>query len=134
MNEESLLTAFDNHNGPGVIASSDGKGEVNAAVFGSVRRLDDQHVAMALGEGRTLDNLKFNGRAVYLFYREGKTVLEWQGARLYLDVVRFEDEGGLFASLVAEAEQQAGKMAARMLRCAVVFRIDSVRPLIDFGA
>ncbi|PLX76812.1 MAG: hypothetical protein C0615_06265 [Desulfuromonas sp.] len=133
MDQEKQIRAFRQHSGAGILSSSDGAGAVNAAVFGSLRELDEQHVAIALGECRTLHNLKVDGRAVYLFYTPGETLLDWQGGRLYLEAVRFEKDGELFENLVAETEQTAGRMAAGMLRCAIVFRILETRPLIDLS-
>lgn len=133
MNRDKLLAMLADQQIPGVLCSSDGKGQVNAAVFGSVRLLDDQKIVVGLGDNRTLENLQKNPKATYIFYTPGQSVLTWQGARLYLKVIRFDKTGQLFDQVIADAEIAAGKMAASMLTNAVTFEINEVRPLIDLS-
>lgn len=133
MKRSNLLQLLKADPTPGVLCSSDGHGEVNAAVFGSVRLLDEQTLVVGLGDNRTLENLRTSPRATYIFFEPGPNLLAWQGARLYLEVVSFEDSGPLFDETVACASAAAGKSAASMLNSAVVFKINRVRPLVDLN-
>ncbi len=126
-----LLQLLETHSTPGVLCSSDGHGDVNAAIFGSVRLLDEQTLTIGLGDNRTIENLRVNPRAAYIFYEPGPDILSWQGARLYLEAVSFENSGPVFEETVAFTTKAAGKNAAAMLKAAVVFKIISVRPLVD---
>ena len=133
MSREKLLAMLADQQLPGVLCSSDGKGDVNAAVFGSVQLLDEQKIVVGLGDNRTLENLQKNPKATYIFYTPGQSVLTWQGARLYLNATQFDKSGQLFDQVIADAEIAAGKMAASMLTTVVIFEINEVRPLIDLS-
>lgn len=116
----------------GTLSTSDGAGQVNAAIFGSARLLDDgANLALALGDNRTLRNLRRHPAAVFLLARPGATLAEWQGVRLYLQLQRLESDGELFATMQAETERLAGRRAARRQRAVAFFRIETVRPLLD---
>ena len=94
--------------------------------------LDDDHqLAIALGDNRTLRNLRQHPVAVFLLARPGATLLEWQGVRLYLRLEELAEAGELFAAMQAETERQAGRLAARRLRAVARFRIEAARPLLD---
>ena len=114
MTREKIIALLGSNPPPGVLCSSDGAGEVNAAVFGSIHLLDDQHIAVGLGDNRTLDYLRKNPKATYIFYTPGKNPLAWQGARLYLLATAFENSGPLLERIVADTERIAGVMAAGM--------------------
>jgi hypothetical protein len=133
MDRNKLKTMLNDHHIPGILCSSNGEGDVNAAIFGSVRLLDKQSIVVALGDNRTLKNLHENSKATYIFFTPGQTLLAWQGARLYLETVSFEESGSLFDEIVAETRVSAGKRAAQMLKTAVVFKINDVRPLVDLA-
>jgi len=116
----------------GTLCTSDGAGQVNAAVFGSARLFDDgATLALALGDNRTLRNLRRHPAAVFLLARPGTTLTEWQGIRLYLQLQRLESDGELFAAMQAETERLAGRRAARRQRAVALFCVETVRPLLD---
>lgn len=118
----------------GTLSTSDGNGNLNAALFGSVRLLaEGDQLAIALGDNRTLRNLRSHPAAVFLFARPGATLLEWQGVRLYLQLEELAETGELFAAMQAETERQAGRLAARRLRAVALFRIEAARPLLDLN-
>ncbi|HAD05311.1 MAG: hypothetical protein A2091_06415 [Desulfuromonadales bacterium GWD2_61_12] len=116
----------------GSLSTSDAAGEINVAIFGSARLLDDgATLVLALGANRTLRNLRQHPGAVFLVARPAATLSQWQGVRLYLRLQRLESDGELFAALLAETERRAGRRAARRLRALAIFHIDSARPLLD---
>ena len=119
---------------PGVItvlATADRGGVPNAAVFGSLRRLDETTLAIGLGDNRSLANLRQNPQATLLVCLPAQQPLAWQGLRLALVLVQIETSGPLFEQLLTEVTAQAGELAARALGQVATFRIDSWRPLID---
>lgn len=118
----------------GTLSTSDGAGQINAAIFGSARLLDDgATLVLALGDNRTLRNLRQHPAAVFLLARPGATLSAWQGVRLYLQLQRLESDGELFAALQAETERLVGRRAARRQRAVALFRIEAARPLLDLN-
>lgn len=116
----------------GTLSTSNAAGEINAAIFGSARLLNDgSTLALALGDNRTLRNLRQQPAAVFLLARPGATLAQWQGVRLYLRLERLESDGELFTALLAETEHLAGRRAARRLRAAALFHVEAARPLLD---
>jgi hypothetical protein len=108
-------------------------GKVDAAVFGSGRLTDDDTLVIGLGDNRTLTNLKENPTGVFMFFEPGATLSAWKGARLYVELVSIETGGVLFEEIINDVALKAGKMAAAGIRAAVTFKINEVRPVIDFG-
>ncbi len=132
MKQANLNEIFSNHQ-TGVLATANTQGEVDAAVFGSCRLLDDNTVVVGLGNNRTLANLKLNPYATLLFATPGPSVFKWAGARVYLKLTDLLETGSLFEETVAEVEREAGKMAARMITTVATFTITEVRPIVDFS-
>lgn len=113
------------------LSTIDAEGHPNAAVFDSLRMLDDQTVIMACGANRTLANLRKNPKAVCLFTIPGDNPLLYQGGRLYLTVDSIEETGETLKQLREGVRKAAGEMAANSIRAAVTFRVTGFRPLID---
>lgn len=133
MELERLRMLLDSPGRAGVLSTADSQGEVNAAVFGSARLTEEGNLLLALGENRSLRYLRANPRAVFTLCEPGPHPLAWQGARLYLEVIRIDTEGDLLGKLRDEIRRFAGEGAARRIRAAVTFRIVNLRPLVDLG-
>jgi predicted pyridoxine 5'-phosphate oxidase superfamily flavin-nucleotide-binding protein len=118
----------------GTLSTCDDDGQPNAALFGSARLLGDGRLAIALGDNRTLRNLRRHPQAVFLLARPGATLLAWQGVRLYLRLDGLESDGALFTALQEETARVAGRHAARRLQAVALFHIAATRPLLDLGA
>ena len=131
MTIQQLKDFFARNDHSGVLSTADQKGNVNAAIFGSGRLLDERTLVFGLGDNRTFDNLKQNPKAVFLCYEQGATFWDWQGARIYLEAVEIISQGPLFDDIVAETRQRGGRVAARNIRAMVVFTITDIRPLVD---
>ncbi len=131
MTQLNLLEIFAEH-ATGTLSTADSQGKVDAAVFGSCRLIDDNTVAVGLGNNRTLANLKSNPHATLLFATPSPSVFSWQGARIYLELKELVDTGSLFDEMIAEIERKAGKMAARTIKTVSTFSITEVRPIVDF--
>ena len=131
MTRTELMTFVNETAGPGILSTGDGAGEVNAAVFGSVRMVDENTLVIALGENRSLAHLRKNPRAVFLVSRPGASVLSWQGARIYLQVTGIETDGEDMEAMVRDVARTAGRAAGRAIKARVIFQINEVRPLLD---
>jgi len=132
MPQETLNALFDQHT-TGILATSNRQGQSNAAVFGSLRLLDDGRIAVGLGNNHTLANLHENPLASLLFFTPAETVFSCQGGRIYLQAIDFLRQGQMFEEIVKDIEEKAGRMAARMITCVVVFTVTGQRSLIDMG-
>lgn len=125
---------IDIFNAPGRIATLstiDNQGHPNAAIFDSLRMVDERTVVMACGANRTLANLRLNPQAVCLFTIPGENPLLYQGGRLYLEVESIREEGDFLESLREGVRKAAGELAAASIRAAITFRVTGYRPLID---
>ncbi len=131
MTIQQLTDFFAREDHSGVLSTADQKGNVNAAIFGSGRLLDEKTLVFGLGDNRTLGNLKQNPQAVFLCFEQGTTVFDWHGARIYLEAVEIISQGSLFDDIVSAIMQRAGRVAARSIRAVVVFTITGIRPLVD---
>jgi hypothetical protein len=117
----------------GTLSTADKAGRVNAAVFGSLKMIDEMTVVMGLGRNRTLANLRENPNAVYMIMAPGGSVPEWKGVRAYLEMLDCETEGKRLDEIIADIAERAGKAGADMIYAAVTFRVEDVRPIADFG-
>jgi len=112
-----------------VLATADGEGRVNAAVYARPHVMDDGTVAFIMPDRLTHHNLQSNPHAAYLF-REN--VPGYKGKRFHLTKVREEQDTELLHSLRRrvydpELEEQEGH------RHLVFFKVDKVLPLIGAG-
>jgi hypothetical protein len=132
MNRQELISIFNKRPRIGTLSTSNSRGEVNVAVFGSPQMIDENTVVMGIGENRSFSNLKENPKAVFIVVEPGETVMDWKGARVYLEAVAIETGGGFHDQIVENIEKAAGKEAAKMIHAAVRFKITEVRPIVDF--
>jgi hypothetical protein len=124
-----LRDYFEQNKGLGVLATADGEGRVNAAVYARPHVMDDGTVAFIMPERLTHHNLQSNPHAAYLFRENAPG---YKGKRLHLTKVREEQDTELLHSLRRrvydpELEEQEG------LRFLVFFKVDKVLPLIGAG-
>ena len=122
----SLKTYFDNTEGFGVLATADGNGKVDAAVYARPHFMDDGTIAMIMRDRLTHHNLQSNPHATYLF-RENKP--GYKGVRLFLTKIREEKEGELMQSLRRRQYIDA-RDEPKFL---VFFSVDKELPLIGAG-
>jgi len=134
VNRKTLMEMFNKQPRLGTLSTSDGDGNVNAAIFNSLRMVDEDTVVMALGENRSLSYLQKNPKAAFVFFEPAQSPYDWKGARVYLDVEKIEAAGPLFDKLVSAVRSEAGDRAADGILVAVTFKISEVRPLIEMTA
>jgi len=117
----------------GTLSTANKLGDVNAAVFGSPRMIDEDTVVMGIGENRSFRNLQRNPKAVFIVMEPGETVMGWKGARVYLEAIDIETGGEFYDKIKHDIATAAGQQAADMIHAAIRFSITEVRPLVDVG-
>jgi len=117
---------YETKKGTGVLATADGKGKVDAAVFARPHILENGTVAFIMRDRLTHSNLQSNPHAAYLFIEEGSG---YKGKRLFLTKIREEEESELLYSLkrrINSTKEEKNKS----LKFLVIFKIDKELPLI----
>ncbi len=133
MDRKELMDIFNKYPRIGALATSNKEGDVNAAVFGSPRMIDENTVVMGIGENRSFRNLQRNPKAVFIVMEPGETVMDWKGARVYLEAVDLKTEGEFFDQIKQNIAKAAGQQAADMIHAAIRFEIKDIRPIVDMG-
>ena len=133
MDREELIEMFNKRPRIGALATANKEGDVNAAVFGSPRMIDENTVVMGIGENRSFRNLQRNPKAVFIVMEPGETVRDWKGARVYLEAVDMETEGEFVDQIKQNIAKAAGQQAADMIHAAIRFKITDVRTIVDMG-
>ena len=130
MDRRQVMKMFNQKNRIGALATADKSGNVNAAVFGSPRMIDEDTVIMAIGDNRSLQYLQENPKASFIVIEPGAAPMEWKGARLYLEMASFERYGELLDSFRENIRKVAGDKSADAIIAAIRFKIMDVRPLV----
>lgn len=120
---DELKGYFEAKKGLGVMATADGQGKVNAAVYSRPHFMEDGTVAFIMRDRLTHHNLKTNPNAAYLFVEEAPG---YNGKRLYLTKLREEENSPLIDEL-SRREYKGEKPPTRFL---VFFKLEKVLPLI----
>lgn len=130
---KALMEFFNKRPRLGTLSTADKNGKVNSAYFGSPQMIDEKTIVMGSGKNRTLSNLQENPQAVFLVMEPGKTLPEWKGVRLYVRMKECQTSGPRLDAIKAGIAQAAGESAAKIIHAAIVFEIEEIRPLADFG-
>ena len=130
MDRKSVMKMFNKESRIGALATTNKNGDVNTAVFGSPRMIDENTVIMAIGENRSLQYLQENPKASFIVVEPGDTPTEWKGARLYLELESFERYGEMLDSFREKIRKMAGDKSANAIVAALRFKVTDVRPLI----
>ena len=123
-----LQEYFENAKGRGVLATADGEGAVDAAVYGKPHVMDKETVAFIMADRLTHHNLQSNDHAAYLFMEDGPA---FKGTRLFLTKIREEQDSDLLYAIRSKkypSEKEEGKT-----RFLVFFKVEKVLPLIGAG-
>jgi hypothetical protein len=124
--EMTLKEYFASVKGRGILATADGDGKVDAAVYATPHVMDEETVAFIMRDRLTHHNLQSNPHAAYLFMEAGEG---YAGKRLFLTKIREEQDSELLHKL-RRRRYEDEKKEPRFL---VFFRIDKVLPLIGAG-
>ena len=130
MDRKEVMKMFNKETRIGSLATTNQNGDVNAAVFGSPRMIDQETVIMAIGDNRTFRNLQENPKATFLVVEPGDAPASWKGVRLYLTMDSFERYGELLDSFREKIRKVAGDASADAIVAALRFKVTDVRPLI----
>ena len=123
----NLKKYFDENRGVGILATADGEGKVDAAVYARPHVMDDATIAMIMRDRLSHHNLQTNPHAAYLFHEAGSG---YKGKRLLLTKIREEKDSDLLNSLRRRKypdEQDEAKFV-------VFFKVNQELPLIGSGA
>jgi hypothetical protein len=122
---------FENAKGIGVLATADGSGRVNTAIYSRPHftdENDEKTLAFIMADRLNHANIQANPHASYLFVEEGQG---YAGKRLHLTKVREETSTDLVAAICRRCNYNMyGKES---LRYVVFFTVDEVLPLIGPG-
>jgi hypothetical protein len=121
-----LKEYFENTEGTGVLATADGDGKVDAAIYARPHFLADGTIAMIMRDRLTHFNLQSNPHACYLFVEKGRG---YKGKRLFLTKVREEQDSELLESL-RRRQYIDDRDESKFL---VFFKLDKELPLIGAG-
>ncbi len=114
-----LKEYFENKKGLGVLATADGEGKVDLAVYSRPHVMDEHTVAFIMPDRLTHHNLQSNPQAAYLFLEEGAEGRQFKGMRLFLTKIKEEQDLELLQSL--RRRRYGDDETARFL---VFFKID----------
>jgi hypothetical protein len=131
MDRLEVMELFNKKARIGTLSTANRRGEVNVAVFGSPQMIDENTVIMGIGRNRSFRNLQENPQAAFIVVEPGKTMMDWKGARVYLEALDIESGGGFFEEVRAGIAKAAGQAAADIIHAAIRFRITEVRPIVD---
>jgi hypothetical protein len=123
-----LKAYFENTKGRGVLATADGQGKVDVAVYARPHVMEDGSLAFIMADRLTHHHLQSNDHAAYLFMEDGPG---YKGVRLFLSKVREETDSQLIETL--QRRKYASEEGEGKSRFLVTFRVDKVLPLIGAG-
>ena len=121
-----LKEYFESVEGRGVLATADGDGKVDVAIYATPHFIDDETIAFIMRDRLTHNNLQSNPHAAYLFMEAGQ---KFVGKRLFLTKTREEQDSELLHAL-RRKKYSDDKNEAKFL---VFFQIDRVLPLMGSG-
>jgi len=123
-----LKKYFETAKGIGVLATADGEGKVDMAIYAKPHIMDDGAIAFIMADRLTHHNLQSNDHAAYLYKEEGPG---YKGTRLFLTKVKEEKDSDLLYAIRSKryaSEKEEGKP-----RFLVFFKVDKVLPLVGAG-
>lgn len=122
-----LSEYFEKTKGRGIIATSDSKGKVGAAVYGRPHFIDEKTVAFIMADRLMHKNLQSNPHAAYLFMESKE---RYVGKRLYLTKIKEEKDSALIDKIRRKESCPAYTVYKDQIKYLAYFRIDKVLPLI----
>ena len=125
----NLEEFFKNKPGVGVLATANGEGEVDAAIFAVPHVLEDGTIAFIMRDRLTHKNLQSNPHAMYLFMEEGGL---YKGVRLFIKKIKEDTDRELIASMTRR-HLPPDEDKARGPKFIVYFAISKILPLIGSG-
>lgn len=130
---KKLMEYFNKQPRMGILSTSSKDGEVDAAIMGSPRMIDEKTVIIALGQNRTFANLQENPSAVFTIMEPGRAIFDWKGLRVYLKMKEYATSGEQLDMIRSQAAKFIGDAAAKMMQAVVTLEVVEVRPIVDLG-
>jgi hypothetical protein len=121
----NLDSYFENVKGVGVLATSDAKGNADAAIYARPYVIDEKIIALSMMEHRSYSNVMANPNACFLFIEKGEG---YKGYRFYLKQKGEETDEDNIKML--KKTHNIMDMPSNEKRHLVYFAIKQVRPLI----
>lgn len=121
-----LKEYFENAEGRGILATADGDGKVDTAIYARPHFMDDGTIALIMRDRLSHHNLQSNSHACYMFIEKGPG---YKGKRFFLTKVREEQDSELLQSLRSR-QYIDEKDESKFL---VFFKIDRELPLVGAG-
>lgn len=119
---------FEKTKGTGVLATADGEGRVDAAIYAKPHLMAEETIAFIMADRLTHHNLQSNPHALYLFKENGPG---YKGVRLFLKKLREEKDSDLLYEIRSKRYPK-GKEEGKP-RFLVFFKVEKVLPLIGPG-
>ena len=125
-----LKAYFEEAKGLGVLATSDDKGRVDAAIYARPHIMDDGTIAFIMADRLSHSNLQSNPHAAYLFKEKGKGYV---GVRLFITKTG-EEEGSEKIESIRKRGIACSELDDKAIRFLVTFKVDKTLPLIGAGS
>jgi len=120
---KNIQEYLESRKGIGILATADGNGKVDAAIYSRPHFLEEGTLAFVMRDRLTHHNLQSNPSATFLFIEEG-TVLK--GKRLFLQKVREENNPDLIKKIKRRKTADENEEPMYL----VYFTLDRELPLI----
>jgi hypothetical protein len=134
MNRKQVMEFFNERPRNCLLCTANKNGDVNVAVYGTPKMIDENTVVFAARDRRSFQNIQENPKAAIIVVEPGEIKNDSKGVRLYLGLTAIETEGQLLNNFKEGVASRAGQEAADALQAAMSFKITEVRPLIDTAA
>ena len=121
-----LKDYFESTKGVGMLATADGDGKVDAAIYARPHFMEDGTLAVIMRDRLSHHNLQSNPHATFLFMENGPG---YKGKRLFMTKVREDKDTELLESL-RRRQYPNDKEEAKFL---VFFNLDKELPLVGSG-
>ena len=116
-----------------IISTANKNREPNVAILNSTRLEDNDLIEFEIGKSITLQNIKENPKIVFMIAREGNTLMEFKGVRIYSKVIDIQTAGEKLDNAKEILRIRVGKEAADSIIATVICKIEKIRPLVDRG-
>ena len=126
----TLTDYLNNVSGRGILATADGAGKVDAAIYSKPHTLEDGVLAFIMRDRLTYRNTRENPYATYLFIEDGPG---YRGIRLFLKKIREENDQAL-ADKMTRRHLTPDEDRAKGPKYVVCFRLEKILPLVGSGS
>ena len=116
---------FNENEGTGILATADGRGKVDMAVYEKPEVIDNDTIALRMLERRSYQNITTNPHAAYTFIEAAGN---YQGRRFYLKMI--DDKSGEERVRELKAQNLPLTDPALAGKHFVTFKIVEMRPLV----